>query len=393
MKISVVGSTKEGYLATKEELERLSGHAGGVCYMPDNFDALLNEPLKRTLGRANFTKSNQHHSVFDHPTINLSLENIPKALAMVLNNEGMYTTSEKSARYTKMVLEEGEQKLYDKWLETFATLITEEYKEKCPNFFTDEKIGKLAQENARYLISAFTPTTMVYSVSYRQLNYIYEMLINEINSEESDEFMTQLKPAMREFCTQLEETCGEYLDRDIELGVENKNRKLSLIGRLIKPEQYFGDVYSVSYKGSLAQLAQAHRHRTIRYNMTLLEDPEFFVPPLLVRSHALASEWIRDCESQASKFPQGLLVNINEFGNFDAFILKMKERMCACAQLEINDQTNLLLKMYISELKKKNHPRAEELEQYSKGSRCTFPDYTCVKPCGFTDGIKGDRLI
>ncbi len=393
MKISVVGSTKEGYLATKQELERLSGHAGGVCYMPDTFDSLLNEPEKRTFGRANFTKLNQHHSVFDHPTINLSLENIPKALAMVLNNEGMYTTSEKSARFTKMVLTDGEQKLYDKWLDTYKSLITEEYKEKCPKFFTDEKIGKLAQENARYLISAFTPTTMVYSVSYRQLNYIYEMMMNEINSTESNEFMTQLKPAMREFCAQLETVCGEYLDKDIEHGVENKNRKLSLIGRLIKPEQYFGDVYSVSYKGSIAQLAQAHRHRTIRYNMTLLDEPEFFVPPIIANSDELVREWLNDCETQASVFPQGMLVNINEFGTLDTFILKMKERKCACAQLEINQQTNLILKSYVRALEEKNHSRAEELAQYTKGARCTFPDFKCTNPCGFLEGINETRTI
>ena len=42
---------------------------------------------------------------------------------MVLNNEHQYTTSEKSARYTKMKLSQKEQLVYDKWLEMFKNRI------------------------------------------------------------------------------------------------------------------------------------------------------------------------------------------------------------------------------------------------------------------------------
>jgi thymidylate synthase ThyX len=126
MKISVIASTKENYTATKEEFDRLSGHSAGVCYMPNNFDTLFNEPEEKTMKRCNNTKLSQHHSVFGHPYISLSLEDIPKGLAMVLNNEGIYNTSEKSARYTKMSLNPEEQKLYDKWLDIYKNLIREE---------------------------------------------------------------------------------------------------------------------------------------------------------------------------------------------------------------------------------------------------------------------------
>ena len=71
----------------------------------------------------------------------------------------------------------------------------------------------------------------------------------------------------------------------------------------------------------------------------------------------------------------------------------MKERKCTCAQLEINQQTNLILKKYVEELRAKNHPRAEELAQYTKGARCTFPEYNCPTPCGFKEGINETRLI
>lgn len=391
MKISIEATTHEGYIASKEEFDILSGHAAGVCYMPDNFEALKNEPIEKTKKRAERTKISQHHSVYGHPYITLSLEDIPKGLAMVLNNEGAYNTSEKSARYTKMVLKDKEQELYNKWLEIFKREISDMYKDKYPQVFTDQKIEKLAQENARYLISVFTPTSMEYTVSYQQLNYIYQMLINEINSTESNAFMQALRPAMQDFCKAIETT--PYLDAEIANGVNNKNRKLSLIGRMIEPEQYFGDVYSVTYEGSFAQLAQAQRHRTIDYNMTLLNEPKFYVPPIIRQSEQLTKEWKNDCEKQTSVFPQGLLIKINEFGRLDWFIQKIKERKCTCAQLEIAQQTDLILKKYVKELRAKAHPRAEELSQYTKGARCTFPNYQCPSPCGFKEGINETRLI
>lgn len=392
MKISVIATTHEGYVAPKSEFDTLSGHAAGVCYMPDNFENLCNEPIEKTFKRVQRTKIQQHHSVFGHPYITLSMEDIPKGLAMILNNEGIYNTSEKSARYTKMVLKENEQKLYDKWLDTYKNLIKDKYQTDYPKIFTDAKIEKLAQENARYLISVFTPTSMVYTVSYQQLNYLYQMLINEIANENSNAFMQALKPAMQDFCFAVT-NATQYIDKDIARGVDNKNRQLSLIGRMIKPEQYFGDVYSVSYEGTFAQLAQAQRHRTIDYNFTLLDEPKFYVPPIIKQSEELTREWLHDIEKQTSVFPQGMLININEFGRLEHFIQKMKERKCTFAQLEIDQQTDLILKQYVKKLQDNNHSRAEELAQYTKGSRCTFPDYKCPSPCGFIEGINGTRLI
>lgn len=423
MKISIIGTTMPNMAASMEDLTKLSGHAAGVCYMPDTFGALMCEPKEKTMRRANGTKASGHHSVFDHAFINLSLENIPKGLAMVLNNEQFYNTSEKSARYTKMVLKEGEQKLFDKWLDTYKNLIRDEYQAKYPNIFTEKKIEKLAQENARYLISVFTPTTMVYTVSLRQLNYLCAMMQHEIDNPSND-FYKALVPAMSDFVTSIqnglktevwEQKLSQdddpvhrrilfdyikdgnvnrvYYDKDLAEGVNAKNAHLSLIKRSIAPETYFGDVFCTSYKGSLAQLAQAQRHRTISYDMTLLDTPEFYVPKIIRMSDELTREWKNDCESQASVFPQGLLVNINEYGSLDKFILKMKERKCTFAQLEIDNQTTDTLNRYVAELKRKGHPQAEMLEKYTHGSRCTFPDYKCSSPCGFKEGVTGERKI
>lgn len=392
MKISVIATTKPDYVATKEEIENFSGHNAGVCYMPGSFSELVNEPSKKTLNRVKQTKGSGHHSVYDHACINLYLEDIPKALAMVLNNEKQYTTSEKSARYTKMVLKENEQKLYDKWLNTFKTLIAERYQAKFPNFFTDSKVEKLAQENARYLISVFTPTSMVYSTTYRQLNNVYHMMQKEINRDEKEQnkFYKMLKPAMIDFCNAIKENTP-YFDELINGNA--KSRTLSLMNHNEKVIEYFGDVYATSYRASFACLAQAQRHRTICYTMKLLEKPEFYVPPILKDNESLVAEWINDCNTQAEVFPQGMLVSVNEMGTFDNFVLKMMERKCSFAQLEINQSTNETLNKYVEGLKENNHPRSEEMESYTKGSRCTFNNYTCTSPCGFADGITETREI
>ena len=87
MKINVLASTKVGYNMPKNEAIDFSGKSAGICYMPDRLETLFSEPSEKTEKRANGTLKSGHHSVFGHPTYNLTLEGIPKILAMILNNE------------------------------------------------------------------------------------------------------------------------------------------------------------------------------------------------------------------------------------------------------------------------------------------------------------------
>lgn len=458
MKVEVIGTTKPGYVATKEELLPFSGRIAGVCYMPNSFVELLKEPIEKTNKRVDQTIGSGHHSVYDHSQINMYFDNIPKALAMVLNNEKMYTTSEKSARYTKMVLSQGEafyldteadlivlakldeipnielfnkrfskinnenvyfgikerkflimnpelaekennkfevnkiipkineKELYEKWFEIFKIEIRNKYQQSYLSIFSEEKIKKLAQENARYLTSVFTPTCMVYSCSFRQLNYIYNFIQNEIINPNSPKFYKTLKPAMIDFCNELRAT--GYIEKKL---VDGKNRVLSFYSDY-KPEKHFGDAYSLSYLGSFAQLAQAHRHRTLHYSMGIPKEETFYIPEIIKNNPFLVKEWVADCGKQVDCLPQGLMLNINEMGSLDFFILKMQERKCTNAQLEINKQTDATLIEFYNALKEKNHPRASDLEKWLHGSRCTA-GYNCPKPCGFKEGITGERII
>lgn len=406
MKISVIGSTKSGYQATKREFDIAGGHSAGICYMAYDFDTIQNEPVEKTDRRIAQTKGGGHHSVYDHTSISFYFEDIPKGLAMLLNNERMYTTSEKSARYTKMVLSEQEQVLYDKWIEIYAKQIRDTYGAKYPERFNYRKITKLAQENARYLTSVLTPTSMKYTVSYRQLNYLYGFFRDEIDRKENNTFMRLIKPAMKEFCDALDKT--DYIDPSLR---DNKGRRLSLITEA-PVETYYGDVYATTYKGSYAQYAQAQRHRSLSYSIAELPEPEFYIPPIIRTDDDLAKEWIEDCKSLTTVLPQGMLVEITEMGTLDNFILKMKERKCGEAQLEINQQTNETLKQYLQALRDRKHMlsdknagkvdnntqlksvqnKIDKLEPYTKGARCVA-GFKCTQPCGFPEGVKETRLI
>ena len=221
MEIKVLASTKVGNSISKEEAIKFSGTSAGICYMPDTIETLLNEPEEKAIKRAQSTIQRGHHSVFDHVSYNLCLVGIPKILAMILNNEGIYTTSEKSARYTKMQPSKQEEDLYLKWIEIYKEEITKAY----PNI-AEKQVQKLAMENARYLISVFTPaTTMEYTVSCRQLNYIIQFFKNYIAEENETEFSIQLKPFLQEFIDLTKEFAIEGLNAN------EKAREISLFAK------------------------------------------------------------------------------------------------------------------------------------------------------------------
>lgn len=376
MNIKIIGSTKVGYKMLKEEAIDFAGKSAGICYMPDTIDVLFSESEEKTLKRAKRTLESGHHSVYDHPTYNLVLEGIPKILAMILNNESMYTTSEKSARYTKMEVSEREKVLYEKWIEIYKEKILGVY----PNL--DEKHAqKLAQENARLLISIFTPsTTMEYTTSLRQLNYIIHFFENYIANEPENNFNKLLKPYLKQFIEELEEVKVEGLNSDA------KQRKLSLFDDRNERKEEFGENYCINYYGTFAELAQAQRHRTLEYKIQLLDEEKYFVPEI-IKGTELEKEWLKDIAQLSDLFPQGLLIKINERGTVENFILKCQERLCGCAQLEIAMQTKEILDKYIEKTKETNKDVNEYLLKYSKGARCTFPGFKCTSPCVW--GAKG----
>ena len=381
MKIKVIASTKVGYCLPKEEAKNFSGKSAGICYLPDDIDTLFLESEEKTDRRVNGNIASGHHSVFGHPTYNLCLEGIPKILAMILNNEKVYNTSEKSARYTIMEPSEEEKVLYEKWIEIYQKQIYLKYPK-----FDEKKIKKLAQENARYLISVFTPATvMEYSVDFRQLNYIINWSKNFIDTCGNDEFSLKLKEVLKEFLEKLPDLTVEGLDTN------GKNREFSLFAKRDNRKEEFGENYCTNYLASFAELAQAQRHRTLSYEMKLLDKPKYYVPPI-IRDTILEEEWLKDISSLEKYYPQGMLVKVNERGTIENFVLKCMERLCGAAQLEIMEQTKNTMDKYL-EAVKDNEELYNYLLPYSKGARCTFPNFKCTAPCIFGARNAMNRII
>lgn len=376
-----------------EEAINFCGKIAGVCYSKEGYKALENEDINKTKRRVDLTLNNGHHSVYDHVYINMNIQNIPKALAMLINNENQYTTSEKSARYTKIsrgdnkIISEKEEVLYNKWVEIFK----EKIKEKYGNVFDDRKILKLAQENARYLVTVFMPTTMIYSTSLRQINYIASWMKEYINTfDPYVGFNSNLAVHMQQFLDELEKK-GLLVEG---LMKNEKHRNFSMFGQdLDKLNNYYSNIYSITYDASFAYLAQAQRHRTIDYKMELLPEFKCFVPPIIEQDENLKQMWISDMKSVKSKYPQGQLIRINETGTYDNFILKCKERLCSATQLEIMLKTKQLLDEYKMYLEKTNNVLKDDIENYTNGARCTFKDFECSEKCGFKEGICLTRKI
>jgi len=350
-----------------------SGINAGICYAEEGFEAILDEPSKKSRERAIGTLARGHHSVFEHVNVTLYIKDIPKILAMVINNEKNYATSERSLRYTSVrdsnEITECEKMLYKKWTEIFKIKIRDMY----GNELSEKRIERLAKENARYLVTIFVPTEMIYTVNLRQLNYIASWMqeyIKNVSKKDSSCFEERLAMSMQEFLDELERL--KLLHPN--LMTNEKKRSFSLFNDADLEENYGPLQYSLNYQGTLSQLAHIQRHRTLKYSMKFLDDKEFYVPEILKDDQVLVEEWLSDCFSLGDSItPQGQLVLINEHGDISDFLLKCTERLCANAQKEVRDQTSESL----DKLSRHN----PYLESYTRGCAANFPTYTCPTPC------------
>lgn len=387
----VIAHTTEIGEMTAEQLNEeqtvLSGRFAGTCYAKEGYQTIKTQPIEKARKRAGETAKNGHHSVFQHGMINMEL-NCPKIIAMLLNSIGISNTSEKSARYTKMIPETPlEQHLYGKWHKILYDLIKTSYGDK----FSDKELDKLAYENARYMISVFCETSMVYSLPFRNMFYVMDfterMIKNLSRSEMSGKFNERLKTEL----LSLKEAFFHIVGK--ENFHENKNDyfrflPVQAVGYYDENNEYYGDVYTARYFASFAQVAQLERHRTTRIKVNFggkdATEFGFYVPPL-IKHTKWETEWLSDIESVKEIYPQGTLVSVTEQGLFEDFAMKCKERMCGRAQLEIMEQTKELLFRffkYKENLSEANQKRLDGMFQKNEPcARCGYPDFTCTEGC------------
>lgn len=383
MKINLIAFTNENKSNKSFNLANaldFCSKMAGICYSEEGFSKLKLENKEATQKRLERVIRSGHHSVFDHFKLTFELYNIPKIIAMFLNNEKDYATSEKSARYTKFKdLSPQQEALYEKWYNKLIPLIKVNY----PNLLNPKaknpelKIKKLAQENARYFISIFEPQTIMgYTVSLRQLNYIIYMFKEYVKSAENNDFNKKLIPYINEFINLF----NEYIvDGLIPNG---NNRKLSLFGEkeYFNINDYFSYVYQTSYEASFSCVAQIQRHRTEALFIYTLNDFKFYIPEIIQSDSKLVNEWLEDAYSIKDSFPQGTLVKVVQTGNIDTLISKCLERACSCAQLETMRNT-----INILEKATKNTEFCTKILEKTNNAtaRCGFTGYKCSNPCIF----------
>lgn len=381
MNIELIAST--GDLREPKDMIEFGLKCARICYTEKDWEKIQKEPVNEQL--LNRLLNSGHHSVFEHMNLTFDFNKMSKALVMLFNNEKQYATSEKSVRYTVMSDIAPEQKrLYDKWMSALIPEINKVYPQMRDNSARDVAIKKLAQENARYMTSVFTPTKMVHTINLRQLNFIQQQFerFAEQYKNSGDEFKVRLATEMQDFLSQTKNLRIPKLDNQTDRGFS------------ILPEQELivsteaGDMYSRVYPLSFAGLAQAHRHRTISYNV--LSGTEkgakegFFCPPIVAEA-GKESEWLDDLNEVAKEdFPQAQLINVYERGRLEDFRSKAMLRLCGHAQLEIMQNTLDTAKRYNG-------------YQFIYGEDALKPkclqDFKCPSPCVWTGKKALERIV
>ena len=379
MKVGLI-STPNG-IDTLEGAKKYCQDFARICYSEKGFEEVRQEPYDSKLVDGRLINSG-HHSVFDHFNMSFYFDGLPKAMAMVFNAEAPYTTSEKSARYTEMKEIPEEQKiLYDKWKGNFEVMMDRFFPDVKGR---DAKIKKMAQENARYVTSVFTPTKMGYTMSLRQMNIL------------ADEFEKFGESSFGGFDERLYSGgMTPFLESDVVQkfripGLKGKSDGgLRLFGDQV--EEFFGDdVYSTNLEMSLACLAQNHRHRTMHNHiwagLDMGPSNRFYVPPMVRTDDDLTNEWYSDMQKVSENdFPQAQVVSVAERGNREDLEMKLRERNCGLAQLEIVQLMDGLLEDYSVHV-----PEMEAL----RGATCITSGNGCEKGgCTFGPENAISRLV
>ncbi len=385
----------------------------------EDFATLVNRGLN--------TIYQDHTTPSEHQMVSLEIVGAPKIFLMVLNNEKQYTADERSLRYTKVekndVISNKEVELYDKWINILCDVIEEKLGDFYRRFSKSEagakkSILKMAQENARYMVSVFMPTSTTYTVPWIQINKILTYMQKAIDNPQND-LEKQLVPYFLEFTDKLidldvaitkdsiyrnllddEEHKDTILKKHPEIKnykgdksliyKNNKDVELSLFAYRnpfsgINDENEYG--YNVSYNNyeSFACLAQEQRHRTINCEMIIPDKFMAYIPPIIMDKDELVNEWIKDITSVKEVYPQGQLIKVNRCGTVKNLLkFVAQERACDRAQLEIERVyvDDMLPDLYDNLKATGKDELAEKVKPYVKKLRCAFPGYHCPGTCG-----------
>lgn len=351
----VIGKTTEQSLNSGtdalDDFKKMTGEVAGICYSSSSNIDTLQMSKENAEELCDRVISKGHTSVAEHYNVSIAFQGISKLMAIMLNSFQVYSTTERSGRYTLMTGNtDREAQLYMKWLAIFKKRI----KEENPNI-ADSVLETRARENARYVLSVLThDTSMVYTTNVRQWNAVCNRLMHYAwyikNFMPDDEFYCSIVDDIDDLVHNIKQTVGYGDFTDDSIYCQDMFCRLSPDSLLHEgagvDDESFSTTYVTNYKATYVQLAQVHRHRAIKYFvMSDLRTDTFYVPKV-IRGTDLENEWRSDLRSVADLVPQATLLDIKEVGYLGDFLHKCEERICARAMLETMEQTVSTLKRY-----------------------------------------------
>ena len=358
MDIKIIGTSKSNEAVKKDEFDIFGGRIAGLGAGKGSLEAVFAEDISKTQRRIKQVKSALRSDVFEHNVITISLVGIPKILAMMLAAEKQCSVSGMSFADVEENLTGKEKVLYQKWVDIFKNRIAKSLSGTASTI-TAPRMESIARYYSEYLLSVFTKTNVILSCNYKSFNYLIAAFERFLLEENKGEIETRLVPFVEEIETKLREM--PYYDVDLVKLSRVSGASLFANGR--KSEEYFGDVYSVSYKASLMALAESQSYRNVSYSFNY-EDVEYYIPEIIAGS-SFAELWISDLKELEKNIPQANIVDVIEVGVFDDFVLKYETRK-SDKPIEMESIVDNVFKKYEYALRMKIHPRAEELIKYNK---------------------------
>jgi hypothetical protein len=403
IKATVAARTKEGHAYDADDAKAFAGAQAAICYSDKPYAEIIAQDKAMRIKRAENTVERGHHSVMGPYHVTLVLEGIPKIAAMTLNSLGEYSTLERSARYTAYKPQnEREAELYGKWRGKIAGFVKKHYPSETEKGLLNA--DKLALENARYMLSVFTPTTMSYTTSARQFAYISHWLSKLCGKLGGNKFDDDLREALKETRDAIMSVLPLCTDdgkrREIDFFTHRAEDGLVQAALDCGATRFGPSSYEAGYSASFAAIAQLQRHRTIKYRVMFAADSSHrrYRVPEIVKREGMETEWREDIKSLEDITPQGTLAWVFERGDPEATVLRCAERLCGRTQHETMTVCRDVLTEYV-EWAEKNSPellRFFEDRLIGKngkiGAKCGM-GFPCNERCAFGAERGIDRII
>ncbi len=332
----------------------LAGRVTGICYSNATIDEIIGEDKDKTLRKVNYIKDYRANRIFDHNLITLFLGDVPKFLATLLRSEGFGIVSE------QILTEQAQSVVLNKWRDVFVNKLIKKMNEDNPMTFSQALVNETADYYLGYLTPSFAPTNIVYTTTHQNLNSLVMFLDKLYTTLGDAKFENTLKLHVKELATQLK-SLPFYTQTLSKL---DSKHQFKLFANNHKIEEYFGDVYSTSYRLSMLGFSQLQKVTTAKLSIRVMEGA-FYIPPIIKDSDDLTNLWLEDI-GNIENFPMGTLLEVIERGTLDDFVSKTIDIVNVNTYDEIRGVHEQILTKYDYALRLKVHTRAEELNGYIK---------------------------